>query len=131
MIAGRAFGGRVVSVPGVMRWTWRGDGDARREPVRLRAEVRLAALPEAGFWYRPRRAFAVEARATSDGITSVVGAWHLDPRSTAIDRGVHTLDRELIALPGRELTLELRTSDGVSAAPAPPILAEVTLRPAR
>lgn len=131
VIAGTAFGGRVVPVPGAARWSWGNDAGEGRAPVRLHAQIEVATLPEAGFWYRCPRAVALEAHATTDGVTSVIGAWILDPRRFAADRGVHTLERELTVLPGRSLTVELATSTALSAGPALPILARVTLRPTR
>lgn len=129
ILLGQVFAGRVVGVPGAARWTWRHDGPPDAKPARIEADLSFAALPEAGLWYRSSRPMTVSARATSGEVTREIGTWRLDPRRVAADRGVHRLERELVAMPGRDLVVELWVTNEASEPAGLPILATVTLRP--
>lgn len=129
VLAGHVFTGRVVGVPGAARWTWRHESHGDARPARIEADLSFAALPEAGLWYRQSRPMTISARATSGGVTSDIATWRLEPRRVAADRGVRRLERELVAMPGRDLVVELRVTSAASEPAGVPILATVTLRP--
>ncbi len=130
VLPGQVFTGRVVGVPGSARWTWSHDRQATAKPTHIKADLSFAALPEAGLWYRPSHPMTISARATSGGVTSEIGIWRLEPRRIAADRGVHRLERELVAMPGRDVIVELTVTSAASGPTALPILAAVTLRSA-
>lgn len=130
VLAGQVFAGRVIPVPGASTWTWRSARPAGPAPTRLTAELRFAPLPEAAFWYRSAAPITVEARVTSDGVTSTLATWRLDPRRAPTDRGVHVFERELVALPGRELVFEVHATSALPEPATLPILAAVTVSPA-